>query len=59
MQPAHCTQMSQTFLHEIRLALELLKMFDLPQEHMISVSQLQSIAAEGPNGRVRTIYEVQ
>ena len=59
MQPAHCTHMNQKFLHEVRLALQLLEMFDLPQEHMISVSQLQSIAAEGPNGRVRTIVEVQ
>ena len=59
MQPAHSTQMSQTFLHEVRLALELLEIFKLPQEHMINVNQLQSIAAEGPNGRVRTIFEVQ
>ena len=59
MQPAHSTQMSQNFLHEVRRALKLLEMFDLPQEHMISVSQLQSIAAEGPNGRVRKIFEVQ
>lgn len=59
MQPAHCTQMNQKVLHEVRRALKLLEMFELPQEHMISVSQLQSIAAEGPNGRVRPIFEVQ
>ena len=59
MQPAQCTHLNQKVLNEVSLGLEFLKMFALPQEHMISVKQLQSIAAEGPNGRVRTIVEIQ
>ena len=59
VQPVQCTQMNQKALNDLLQGLQLLEIFDLPKEHMISVKHLQCIAAEGPNGRVRTIFEVQ
>ena len=58
-QPSKQIVMGQSALSDLSEGLQLMEMFSLPTEHMLSLQQLHSMVIIGPHGRVHRFLEAQ